>query len=327
MRLKVDVVIPVGNHHKYLKSCISSVRNSHLIQSRIILVDNTPVGDTSLKQYLLGEDEYLRIEDRGYVQAVNGALTPNLLRNQFVTIMNSDDITGHHRMHNQISAMNHTGFEVSICPILKFKGVSILPNRFGNPKYENWNAAFLLFGFYGADASQIIRRETVLELEPRRIDIHPDLADFEYTLRLFSKNRVVSSFNDSHYYYRIHSNQMSRNRAKLKDYSKLDPVASSFFNSVFGLEISGAELYHFGPNSYDRIWTKEELNSQFKKVSSSLALSVNDPEVISQLRYLFARRMSSMSHPLIQGQQLLFEWLKLIRNEGPFIIQEQRYSA
>lgn len=209
----VDLLIPFHKVDRFLFKAIRSASKSKGVILRIILLDDRELLQD--KDQLILEEIFTLLNDqkldfilhrtssRGYANALNES--KQLVKSDFVAILNSDDLMSRKRLLVQTNELK-TGFDVSICRLKKFTLFFPLPALLGSVKFE-YCTEMLLVGAYGADATFVTTKKLW------QLDFHYNtqitMADWEMALRCYPKYRV-SLITEPLYYYRMHKSQLSR---------------------------------------------------------------------------------------------------------------------
>jgi len=231
VKADIDVIMPVSRTGNSLKKSIKSVFDSTNINTRLIVVDNTKDGFSKIKDLLRSHDVYVRQPNQGYAAAMNAPLEQGVEFSDFIGYVNDDDYILPEKFYMQLNQMDYDQTELSITEIGKMRlGIPIFSN-YGVIPYKYWNPLALIFGFYGADATLVTRKNWLLNSGLRREDIHSDLADFEYLVRNICPNQMTS-ISRRLYKYVQHKNQISKNRATPADYLSITDSVEKYLETM-----------------------------------------------------------------------------------------------
>jgi hypothetical protein len=223
----VDVLLPISRVGKELSVAINSVVRSSGVETRIIAIDNTNQHSKYIKSLLRKSDIYLEESEQGYVHAMNSPLKHKIAFNEYIAIMNDDDLISSEKLTLQVSKLRETKSDVCIAEIHKYLRKIPVLSGYGVISYEYWSPLTLLFGYYGADATILSTREWFVKSGLRDSEVHPDLVDLEYVMRNFPENRVCA-IKGVNYKYQQHKIQMSKNRAQARDLLLLKDTVSQY---------------------------------------------------------------------------------------------------
>jgi hypothetical protein len=282
----VDVILPISRVGKELRLAVTSVIESRGVDTRIIAVDNTSQHSKYIKSLLRKSDIYLEESEQGYVQAMNTPLRHKIAFNEYIAIMNDDDLISADRLQLQVSRLRETKSEVCIAEIHKyFRHLRIL-SGYGVISYEYWTPMTLLFGYFGADATLLSTREWFVAAGLRDSKIHPDLVDLEYVMRNFPGNRVCA-IKGVHYRYQQHKVQMSKHRAQAKDLLLLKNTVTQY------LEFHKFDLLTFEDFCFMfpiEIELLDKVESRYENISMQLEESMKDEKALNSHRLLLEIR-------------------------------------
>jgi len=149
--------------------------------------------------------EYIKTEGAsGYGESLR--VGTQLVRSEFVALMNSDDIVSPLRFITQLKLLENS--EISISKMYKIDSnnnrVKSLTGDLSGPKY---NPLYLTLGAYGANASWCMHSEW---WKSNAFFDSSNCLDWRIALESFSTSKISYS-KESLYYYRKHSNQVTKN--------------------------------------------------------------------------------------------------------------------
>jgi glycosyltransferase involved in cell wall biosynthesis len=290
MQPSCDVIIPVGRLDRFLTKSINSAHESVGVNTRIILVNNSNEDQKQFIKLLRNKDIYLEQNLRGYARALNTPLEEQLDFNEYVTVLNSDDVVNTAKFIKQIDSIRKYGLDVSITKLRKFSGIFRIPKRFGDYDYNHWHKIGLLLGAYGADATQLFTRDYFLKCGNRDQSIHPDLVDLEYAYRNFGLANI-KALPEELYQYRQHLRQMSKDRATQSDFMKITKSVQEFLDNI-GLSNTDPSAVYFLQTFMKK---KERKQINWLETTKHLEQELNSLNIQSKAEFEFFRILSIRS--------------------------------
>lgn len=234
----IDVLLPFHRYDKFLMAAINSVFNSKSVKIRLILIDDR--SDQSIKLHRIetngNELEVLQTSGNfGYGKSLE--LGTSVLQNDFVGLMNSDDLVHESRFINQIQALDV--YDLSLTGI---NSISMedrkLYSLLGENHFNNYSPAYLLFGSYGANATWSMTREWWIQHS--FFDSLPCL-DWRIAMQTFPYSRI-SYRPETRYFYRKHPHQITKNKIKHEEMTPVYETWKELCNH-FGINSSSRENF------------------------------------------------------------------------------------
>ena len=107
----VSVIVPVYNHERYVEECLTSIFAQSYSPIEVIVVDDGSTdGSVGVIERVIGDrDDCLLVEqeNKGSHSAINRGI--KLSSGRYVTIVNSDDYIGEHRIERFVKATEDSG--------------------------------------------------------------------------------------------------------------------------------------------------------------------------------------------------------------------------
>jgi glycosyltransferase involved in cell wall biosynthesis len=293
---EIDVILPVGQNHKYLKAAIDSVHNSLGVRTRLIVIDNTETGLKDLGALIKKNDVIVREPIRGFASAINASLADGLVVSDFTAIMNSDDICHPLRFISQINVLKHTSTQLNICRVQNFRGNNLTEPFFGEFEYSFYHPLLLAYGAYGIEPTWCAISSWWIKNSKRDTLIHPDVVDLECGMRVFPHTQI-STVPKRLYFYRKHRKQMSRQLAIQKNFVDIFPIAEYFFNS-YGIELPNSRTFYLSRprNLFQEKFTWQEKRAVaifLEHVRSRILAECDDKRFRNELDKVIAIRLNS----------------------------------
>ena len=293
----IDVVLPVDQHHVYLKKSINSIINSEKVHTRILFIDNSEEGIPNAEKLLRKNDLIFREPNHGFARALNAPLAQGHKFSDYVALMNSDDLSHPLRFSKQVSKLNETKSELNICSVQNFRNSRSANSFYGNIIYESYHPIFLLLGAYGIEPTWCSTSEWWEQKTYRNESIHPDLVDLELALKRFPETKI-STCSEKLYFYRKHPSQMSRNIASLSDFLSLEQEIENFV-SRYGMNYPDIEILYLSRphNIFQNRATAEEKKKVaifLNQVSHKAAELIQSPTMESTLKKMIRIRLNSL---------------------------------
>jgi len=276
----VDMVLPFHKLDKFLDRAIKSINSSQFINVRLILVNEIRnIDDVLLDRFIKSLTSYTNIYEtiviegprKGYASALNCAR--NVIKSDFVGILNSDDYLHKKKIITQIRCMQKHKSDLCIGRLVKKKRGIIYPSLAINlGKNDVYHPSLLLLGAYGANASVLVRKSVWLRYF--NFDEESKSSDWSTALNSYSK-LSISYEPKSKYFYRMHSGQITKSKNYEDHFLSIYPLWSKICTS-YGLPpldyisasliaVPSNFIYYRDINFHDAAdWIK-----QFKKLNSS----------------------------------------------------------
>jgi hypothetical protein len=295
----VDIVLPVGSDHKYLPDALKSIMNSRDVKTRILLIDNSINGIQDLKQRIRKTDKIFREEKRGFAHSVNAPIMQGHIFENYVAIMNSDDISHPDRFIKQINKLKSTKTDVNLCSVQNIKRGKPAKSFFGSLTYNEYSPLLLALGAYGIEPMWVTTPDWWVKNAFRNTEIHPDIVDLECALRSFPTTKF-STVSEKLYIYRKHSGQMSRNLATKVDFLEIRELASHFFG-IYGVEFPSFQtFYSIRPHNVfkEAIKGKDRdiLLNYLEVIKNRIFLDITDKKMKNEIEAIIDIRALTLSH-------------------------------
>jgi glycosyltransferase involved in cell wall biosynthesis len=198
----LDVIIATHRNDDFLKEALNSVKSSAGVVIRIILIDDRKTDISPLPVELV--DVILKTSGGvGFEASVNLAL-PHIF-SDFVTVLGSDDLVTSDRFIRQISLLEESGGDLSLCKLRKFDGRGFYPSLSGQVLGKEYSPKVLMIAPIGSDGSWLARKQWWKENVRFK---EPD-SDWALGLRVMMLTSI-SYVPDGLYLYRMHLNQITR---------------------------------------------------------------------------------------------------------------------
>ena len=198
----LDVIIATHRNDSFLKEALNSVKNSVGVVARVILIDDRETDISPLPEDLI--DVVIKTcGGIGFEASVNLAL-PHIL-SEFVTVLGSDDLVTPDRFIRQISRLEETGGNLSICKLRKFDGRGFYPSLTGRVMGKNYSPKVLMIAPIGSDGSWLARKQWWKE----NACFKAHDSDWALGLRVMMLTSIAY-VPKGLYLYRMHMNQITR---------------------------------------------------------------------------------------------------------------------
>jgi glycosyltransferase involved in cell wall biosynthesis len=204
----IDVIMATHRNDAFLKEALESVKNSLGVEVRIILIDDRESDSSPLPEEIV--DVILKTRGGvGFEAAVNLAV-PHIL-SEFVTVLGSDDLVTPDRFKRQISRLEETGGNLSLCKLQKFDKKGFCPSLTGQVLGKKYSPKVLMIAPIGCDGSWLAREQWWKENAWFK---EPD-SDWALGLRVMMDSSIAY-VPDGLYLYRMHLNQITRSSVEGK---------------------------------------------------------------------------------------------------------------
>ena len=237
--MPIDVLFPFHRNDLYLRESIESLLSSTYSNLRLIFIDDRKEKLVDISKLISGFKtyEYVTTESpSGYGEALR--IGTQLVRSEFVALMNSDDIVNPLRFITQLKLLEDS--EISISKMSKIDSnnnkIKSLAGDISGPRYT---PLYLTLGAYGANASWCMHSDW---WKNNAFFDSSNCLDWRIALEAFSKSKISYS-KESLYYYRKHSNQVTKN-TKLS-FEEMQPSFNSWNNFIAKYDLPKASYEVF----------------------------------------------------------------------------------
>ena len=235
--MNIDVLLPFHRNDGLLQDAIDSVLQNQ--DCRIILIDDRKkVTGININIPKNNRIELIKTTGQvGYGKALE--LGSTLVQNDFIALMNSDDLLYPNKFKIQINSLENKLISITGMKKTNLRGqtkTSIL-----GPKEINvYDPIFLMFGAYGANATWMMRKEWFVK---NFFYDSTDCLDWRIAMRSF-KLDDIAYVKENLYIYRQHRNQITKNRVSENAY---DEVITEWLNfcKKYGLKITNNQIFTF----------------------------------------------------------------------------------
>ena len=216
----VDVILPFHRNDHFLRMSVESILASSGVKIRLIAIDDRPCGENIKWLENVGA-EIIRAGGVGYSSALN--LGKKFLQSDFVAFQDSDDISHPERLSLSISKIITEGSDICWSFMLAIDENSS-PRALQSPRFrklENFSASLLL-GSSNSNSTWVMRTELL-----HNQDVFPICyASIDWATSLLNvKNFKYSNVNKYLYFYRSHSEQMTKSSEyKIEAFKQLYPL-------------------------------------------------------------------------------------------------------
>ena len=233
---EIDIVIPFHKVNVELIESIKSCKSSIGIRAKIICVNDSGTAVSILDLGLGENDKLVTTQGReGYKRAL--ALGVSNTTSDFVGFLDSDDLTPPNRFMIQINAMIQQNAELATCEITKIDSVGRPISHsleFPKPPKSPDEKISLLFGAFGADSTMVCKGAILRESWSSHAKFPSHFADYGWFLSECSSIKIIHLAN-TEYFYRMHSEQMSRKVDLAKDWSLIYPYWQAWLKGLESL--------------------------------------------------------------------------------------------
>jgi len=198
----VSVLLPFHRTDSYLRDAIQSIESSKGVSVQLILIDDRP---------FKASDEFSRMskiwtKGIGYSEALNAG--KRFATEEFVALMNSDDLVSKNRLKIQVNLLRNSECSVSVMRLQKFsKQYRPIFSIGGNPRILEPSPECFLVGSHLANASWMTHN--AFWQDNCNFMNFAVGADWALGSSLIKKYKF-HYMNRRHYFYRSHSNQITK---------------------------------------------------------------------------------------------------------------------
>jgi glycosyltransferase involved in cell wall biosynthesis len=226
---EVDVIIPFHRNDGLLREAIASARASIEVLPHLILVNDT--GEEIARDVLgLAESDSLVMNfKKGYVGALRTGIEAST--SQYIAFLDSDDLTDSQRLIKQINRIRQEGVDYVSGNLQKFgKTTKRLNPRspFGRLPKVSDPRLLLFIGAHSADSTIVAKGSSLRESWKMHSKFGSSVADYGWLLCALSLGHTLSHQEDAIYYYRSHSNQLSRANSLSAEWPQVWPMWDAF---------------------------------------------------------------------------------------------------
>jgi glycosyltransferase involved in cell wall biosynthesis len=306
--VEIDVIIPFHRPlDKFLFEAIDSVRNSVGVKARPLLVNNCVSDLESTRQLRQMGLKVIEEKKLGYGNSLNAGILNST--SEFISILNSDDVSAPERLKLQTKMLKVENTNLSITRIKKFGKKLKYYDLIGSQPKRAYYKEFLMLGAYGANASLTGKSDFF----KNNLFIDTELTDWEYAFRNFSS--PMSYIDKPLYFYRMHSNQVTRQAIQLPPW--LPQVWRQEFSKISRIQVTDQVIFAMAlPAALAKLDKTEFLKLQevlvdFKDYFDSVIFT----DYVS-IKSILIRR-------LIASQLSNFSYVDLFFNHKPFESREK----
>ena len=262
----IDVLLPFHRYDKFFMAAVNSVYSSKSIGIRLILIDDR--SDQSIKLNKIETNgnqlEVLQTSGgSGYGKALE--LGTSVLQNDFVGLMNSDDLVHDSRFINQIQALDNYDLSLTGIESISSQGRKLY-SLLGENHFIRYSPKYLLFGSYGANATWSMSREWWNQNS--FFDSLPCL-DWRIAMKTFPHSRI-KYVPETRYFYRKHTHQITKN---ILEYEEMNPVYEDWKQlcDYFGITSSSRENFDLiaTPWLRNKVRSRKELNIFISEINKA----------------------------------------------------------
>ena len=322
MLQNVSVLLPFHRADSYLRDAIASIKGSKNTSVQLILIDDRP---------LKISDEFSRISSiwtggMGYAEALNAG--KRFATEEFVALMNSDDLISKNRLSMQVNLLRNSESTVSVTRLRKFnRPYRPIFSIGGNPRILKPSPGYFLVGSHLANASWMTHNAFWQKnCHFMNISVGADWVLGSSLIQEYSFHYI----NSPHYFYRSHSNQITKSMLENSDQLSLVwenlniksgglPLPKSFgLALVFPSHINWKEL-EITPETLSQFeaWVKN-----FYQNSGPDLQSIAEPR-IAYLSFLLWRRHRNLQKVTPYIAQLSKMFVKSLLNGDSRITKPQ----
>ncbi len=243
----ISVVVPLFNYARYIVDNIQSIKNQHYSNWEIIIVDDCSTDDpiSVIKPHLSNKIKYIRLDKNvGYGTAKNVGIRASV--GQYIVVLDADDMLMPSSLGRRRKFLRRRNVLWTHAKAYEFKDSK--PYRFYvKTRKANRRLALLLKRGKYTDVWDSIHAQTVMVHR----SVYEKVGLYEPVLRSMGDKemwaRICYNVAPPLYldkfvaYYRQHSAQMHRSRAKLKNVKKYKKILDCLVKDRRNGDLSGAE--------------------------------------------------------------------------------------
>jgi len=201
---------------------------------RLIAIDDRPDKSKNLQSLFRDFKNYEYIATTGEVgYGESLRLGSQVLKSEFVGLMNSDDTVVSNRFLNQVKMLESSELSISKMNRIDSRGRSV-PSILGDVSGPEYSSFFLLFGAYGANATWCT---SVDWWKKNAFFDSKECLDWRIALNSFPKTNISYS-EETLYNYRRHKNQVtSRKNIPENEFDELYKLWAQFGREFISLEM------------------------------------------------------------------------------------------
>jgi|GEM_PF-3269039 len=229
---EIDVLIPFHKINSELLLSINSIKGSRGVVPRIIAINDSGIDILKKDLGMSYDDLLIRCIGKGYLSALKTGITNSTAR--FIAFQDSDDISDPWRLSLQIAVLETTDCDLvsgELVRINSFGKKVQASSPFGSLPNDMKPEERLIFGPHGADSTIVGYARIIKDYWDSHSTFTPTYADYGWLLSVPEAVKMAHCKN-AIYYYRSHSDQMSKNATDLLQWEKISKLWLRNLNQI-----------------------------------------------------------------------------------------------
>jgi glycosyltransferase involved in cell wall biosynthesis len=284
--MSLDVLLPFHRYDQFFQDAVESVLASNYQNFRLILIDDRPKAEQNRTNFFLRKPKINLVKtdgSTGYGNALK--VGSQVVSSDVIALMNSDDLMKPNRFTSELKLIEAHDVIFTRMENITASG-KIIPSIMGEITGSSFDPFYLIFGSYGANATWCMKSEW---WEKYAFFDNQECLDWRIALSSF-KNSSIGYVNETMYFYRKHSNQVTFNKNVSKE--SLQPLLQSWgrFSNEYGLSLVSFEVFSFIATPWN-LTKKPQRVELFSWIDQLNLVAKTFPiETRENIRLLIARR-------------------------------------
>ena len=210
-------VVKLDYFRDALRSVISAGKD---LDFEILLIDVSHKGLADVLPLAHTNIRLISLPGGSYEKAIHAGLQNS--QGKYIALMNDDDLCAPNRFETQLNLLEGSSADIAVGNFRKIGKFSITFNLY--PDLRGFSPEMLLLGAYGANAAAMFKKDWLIK--HFEISEYP-VWDWQFALEKYKYGKIVGT-NETLYYYRQHSNQITNSSVHLLDI--LESIPKNWMN-------------------------------------------------------------------------------------------------
>jgi glycosyltransferase involved in cell wall biosynthesis len=218
--LKLTVLLPVAKLDFFREALSSVITAGKNLEYEILIIDVTRDGLARELALAKNNIRLISLPGGSYEKAIHAGLQNS--KGRYIALMNDDDLSALNRFETQLNLLEGSSADIAVGNLQKIGKYSITFNLY--PDLKGFSPEMLLLGAYGANAAAMFKKEWLIK--HFEISEYP-VWDWQFALEKYKYGKIIGT-NETLYYYRQHSGQITNSAGHLRDI--LESIPTNWLN-------------------------------------------------------------------------------------------------
>ena len=210
-------VVKLDYFREALRSVIAAGKN---LDFEILIIDVSLDGLAHQLAFAKNNISLISLPGGSYEKAIYVGLQNS--KGKYIALMNDDDLSALNRFETQLNLLEGSSADIAVGNFRKIGKFSITFNLY--PDLKGFSPEMLLLGAYGANAAAMFKKDWLNK--HFEISEHP-VWDWQFALEKYKYGKIVGT-DETLYYYRQHSGQITNSSGHLRDI--LESIPTNWLN-------------------------------------------------------------------------------------------------